>query len=62
MGLGATSAVLLLAGGLQALQTAAIAAALPFSVVLLVMCYCMFKALASEQVGGVVAVEQSEAS
>lgn len=62
LGLGATSAVLLLAGGLQALQTAAIAAALPFSVVLLVMCYCMFKALASEQVGEVVAVEQSEAS
>ncbi|WP_296930064.1 BCCT family transporter [uncultured Marinobacter sp.] len=62
LGLGATSAVLLLAGGLQALQTAAIAAALPFSIALLVMCYCMFKALASEQVGQPVAVEQSEAS
>lgn len=62
LGLGATSAVLLLAGGLQALQTAAIAAALPFSVALLVMCYCMFKALASERIGEAVAIEQSEAS
>ncbi|WP_237241351.1 BCCT family transporter, partial [Rothia nasimurium] len=43
--LGATSAVLLVAGGLQALQTAAIASALPFSVVLLLMCFCLFKAL-----------------
>lgn len=43
--LGATAAVLLLAGGLEALQTAAIASALPFSVVLLMMCFCFFKAL-----------------
>lgn len=48
LGLGATAAVLLIAGGLEALQTAAIAAALPFSVALLVMCYCMIKALREE--------------
>ncbi|WP_110706943.1 BCCT family transporter [Salinicola sp. CR57] len=46
--LGATSAVLLVAGGLQALQTAAIASALPFSVVLLLMCFCLFKALVED--------------
>lgn len=50
LGLGATAAVLLLAGGLVALQTAAIAAALPFSVALLVMCYCMVKALREEDI------------
>ena len=64
LGLGATSAVLLLAGGLQALQTAAIAAALPFSVALLVMCYCMFKALAgdSEMLPRHIPVKQPEMS
>ncbi|MGM8930207.1 BCCT family transporter [Salinicola halophyticus] len=46
--LGATSAVLLLAGGLEALQTAAIASALPFSLILLLMCFCMLKALVEE--------------
>ncbi|KAA0011905.1 BCCT family transporter [Billgrantia pellis] len=48
LGLGATSAVLLLAGGLEALQTAAIAAAFPFSLALLIMAYCMIKALSEE--------------
>lgn len=51
--LGATSAVLLLSGGLEALQTAAIASALPFSAVLLLMCFCMFKALLEERVNPV---------
>lgn len=49
LGLGATAGVLLIAGGLEALQTAAIAAALPFSMALLVMCYCMIKALREER-------------
>ncbi len=44
---GAIAAVLLLtgAGGLEALQTAAITTALPFSVVMLVMCYGLVRAL-----------------
>jgi len=37
MGVGAVAAVLLLAGGLKALQAASIAAALPFSVVMVLM-------------------------
>ncbi|ENH4461235.1 BCCT family transporter, partial [Pseudomonas aeruginosa] len=41
--------VLLLAGGLQGLQAATIAAALPFSLVLLLICYCLVKALHQEE-------------
>ncbi len=51
LGLGAVSAVLLMAGGLKALQTAAIAAALPFSVVLLMMCVAFVKGLDDEENG-----------
>ncbi|WP_428034192.1 BCCT family transporter [Amphritea sp.] len=53
MGLGAVAAVLLLAGGLKALQTASIAAALPFSVVLLFMCVALVKGL-NDEANGVV--------
>ncbi|MGE3935025.1 MAG: BCCT family transporter [Rhodospirillaceae bacterium] len=42
---GAVAAVLLAAGGLKALQTASITAALPFTVVLLFVCYGLAKAL-----------------
>lgn len=42
---GAIAAVLLLGGGLQALQSAAIATGLPFAVILLVMCYSLYKGL-----------------
>ncbi|QQX81956.1 BCCT family transporter [Shewanella sp. KX20019] len=42
---GVVASVLLLAGGLQALQTAAIASALPFLLVMLLMCFGLFKAL-----------------
>lgn len=49
LGLGALAGVLLLAGGLQGLQAATIAAALPFSVVLLVICYSLVKALHQEE-------------
>ena len=45
---GAVAAVLLLAGGLQSLQTATIASALPFTVVMLAMCYGLLKALRLE--------------
>lgn len=42
---GVVASVLLLAGGLQALQTVAIASAMPFLIVMLLMCFGLFKAL-----------------
>jgi len=45
---GAVAAVLLLAGGLQALQTAAIASALPFALVLVFVCFGLLRALQRE--------------
>ena len=44
--IGLTALVLMLAGGLKALQTATIATALPFSVILLISGYGLLKALA----------------
>jgi choline/glycine/proline betaine transport protein len=49
IGEGAVAGVLLIMGGLQALQTASIMAALPFSMVLLVMVYGLLKALREEK-------------
>lgn len=48
---GVVAAVLLLAGGLQALQTAALASALPFSIVMLFICYGLLRALQTESKG-----------
>ena len=45
---GGVAAVLLLGGGLQALQTASITTGLPFAVVLLVMCYSLYRGLNQE--------------
>ncbi len=45
VGVGIIAIVLLLAGGLDALQTATIASALPFSIVLLIAIYGLIKAL-----------------
>jgi choline/glycine/proline betaine transport protein len=45
---GAVAAVLLVAGGLTALQTAAITTGLPFAAVLVVMCFSLLKALRGE--------------
>lgn len=45
---GAVAAVLLLGGGLKALQTAAITTGLPFAFVLLVMCYSLRQGLQRE--------------
>ena len=45
---GAVAAVLLLGGGLAALQTAAITAGLPFAVILLCMCYTVWIGLRTE--------------
>lgn len=45
---GVVAAVLLLGGGLSALQTASITTGLPFAVVLLIMCYSIYKGLTFE--------------
>lgn len=42
---GAIAAVLLIGGGLQALQTASIVTGLPFAFILLIMCYSLYKGL-----------------
>lgn len=49
---GAVAAALLLAGGLSALQTAAITAALPFSVIMVFMMVGLVKSLSTEPVPG----------
>lgn len=46
---GAVAAVLLIGGGLQALQTASIATGLPFAFILLFMCYSLYIALKDEK-------------
>jgi len=51
---GASAAILLLAGGLDGLQTAAILSAAPFVLVMIGLCWSLFKAQRTEQVPGVV--------
>ena len=46
---GVVAAVLLLAGGLNALQTASIAGALPFAAIMLFICYGLWRGLRMEQ-------------
>ncbi len=46
--IGAMAAVLLLTGGLEALQQAAILAGLPFAIVMLFMCYTMYKSMRAD--------------
>ena len=45
---GVLAAVLLLGGGLSALQTASITAGLPFTIVLLIMIYSLYKGFTEE--------------
>lgn len=45
---GAVAAVLLIGGGLSALQTASVASGLPFALILLIMCYSLYKGLKEE--------------
>ncbi len=45
---GAIAIALLLGGGLKALQSAAVSTGLPFTLVLMVACYALVKALMSE--------------
>ncbi len=47
---GVVAAVLLVAGGLSALQTAAITSALPFAIIMLFMCYALLKGLKAEKI------------
>ncbi len=51
LGLGAVALALLLAGGLDALKTATIIAAFPFSIVLAFMCWALVKGLRDERNG-----------
>ncbi len=46
---GLVAIALLLGGGLTALQGAAVSTGLPFTVVVLLMCWCVYKALQTEQ-------------
>jgi glycine betaine transporter len=48
--LGGVAAVLLVAGGLGALQTASIASAFPFMLVMLVMCYSLIKGFGQDKI------------
>jgi choline/glycine/proline betaine transport protein len=45
---GVCAAALLMGGGLVALQSASIATGLPFTVVLLIMCYSLYRGLQEE--------------
>ncbi|QTY25840.1 BCCT family transporter [Flavobacterium sp. CS20] len=45
---GAVATVLLIGGGLGALQTASVATGLPFALILLIMCYSLYKGLEEE--------------
>ena len=49
LGEGAVAAILLLVGGLKGLQTAAITAALPFSLVMIVMMWGLMRSLRDEK-------------
>ncbi|WP_461537032.1 BCCT family transporter [Spongorhabdus nitratireducens] len=52
LSIGAAAAVLLFAGGLKALQTASIVAALPFSIIIILATYGLVKALRQEALPG----------
>jgi choline/glycine/proline betaine transport protein len=45
---GGVAAVLLIGGGLQALQTATIVTGLPFAVILIIMCFSLYKGLSED--------------
>ncbi len=59
---GTIAGVLLLAGGLQALQTAAIASALPFAVVMIFICDGLLRALQMEKEGSAIDLSKIEPS
>jgi choline/glycine/proline betaine transport protein len=45
---GSIAAVLLIGGGLKALQTATIVTGLPFALILIVMCFSLYKGLSED--------------
>ena len=45
---GGIASVLLIGGGLQALQTATIVTGLPFAIILIVMCFSLYKGLSED--------------
>jgi len=51
--MGALAAILLVAGGLTALQNGAILAATPFAAIMLAMCWSLYRALSSDYENGV---------
>ncbi|MXO69317.1 BCCT family transporter [Altererythrobacter marinus] len=55
---GGIAAVLLVAGGLEALQTAAIASALPFAVIMVFICFGLLRALQMEELGSAADLSQ----
>ncbi len=55
---GAVAAVLLFAGGLEALQTASIVGGFPFMIVMFLMLYCLLKALHEEREEGSLPLEK----
>lgn len=57
---GTIAGVLLLAGGLQALQTAAIASALPFAVIMIFICFGLLRALQMEKAGSTIDLSSAE--
>lgn len=59
---GLVAAVLLLAGGLEALQTAAIASALPFAAIMIVMCFGLLRALQTESKGAPIDLSGADAA
>jgi len=50
--MAALAIVLLMTGGLQNLQTISLAAAPPFAVIMVLACYCLYKALLKEEAEG----------
>ena len=57
---GVIAAVLLVAGGLEALQAAVITSALPFTVILIFICYGLFRALQMERLGTMADLSMAE--
>lgn len=55
---GLVAATLLVGGGLVALQTAALSMALPFSIVMLLICYSLYRGLKNEELAGLEEVKQ----
>jgi choline-glycine betaine transporter len=60
--MAALAAILLVAGGLDALQNGAILAATPFAVIMLVMCWSTHKAMSEDLASGAVRLQEPRRS